>query len=220
MKIKNIELNWLGHAGFRLVINGKIIYIDPYKIKKQEQKADYVLITHEHYDHLSIEDLEKITKNGTIVVATADCQSALMRLSAKINMKIAMPNARFDFKDFVIECLPAYNIDKRFHPRVHDWVGYVIKTKEAVIYHAGDSDAIPEQDKLTDYSERLIMLLPVGGTYTMDWKEAANLAKKIRPYIAIPMHYAKIVGSLQDAMNFVKECENADVKAIILEEER
>ncbi len=219
MKIKDVEINWLGHAAFRLIINNKIIYIDPYKIKKQQQKADYVLITHEHYDHLSIEDLEKIVKDGTIVVATADCQSALMRLSAKLNIKIAIPGTAFDFKDFALECLPAYNINKHFHQRVHDWVGYVIKTKDIVIYHAGDSDVIPEQKELKKYSKQLIMLLPVSGTFTMNWQEASELAKQIKPYMAIPMHYAKIVGSLSDAMNFVKECEKEKVNAVILDEE-
>ncbi|MEM4318441.1 MAG: MBL fold metallo-hydrolase, partial [Candidatus Pacearchaeota archaeon] len=120
----------------------------------------------------------------------------------------------------VVECIHAYNINKHFHPRVHDWVGYVIKTKEACIYHAGDTDVIPEQNVLTKYAKNLIMLLPVGGTYTMDWKEASELVKKIKPFLAIPMHYAKIVGNVNDAMNFVKEVEKVKIKAVILEEEK
>jgi len=217
MKIKDVEIYWLGHASFKLVIDGKIIFIDPYKINTKD-KADYVLITHEHYDHLSIEDLQKIVKDGTTIIATADCQSALMRLNAKIDLKVAMPNATFDFDSFSIECLPAYNINKHFHPKVHDWVGYVIKTKELYIYHAGDTDVVPEQQELAKYADKLLMLLPVGGTYTMDWKEAVELVKKIKPYMAIPMHYAKIVGSKEDAMNFVKEVEASGIKAVMLEE--
>ncbi|MEM2713733.1 MAG: MBL fold metallo-hydrolase [Candidatus Pacearchaeota archaeon] len=222
MKIKNIELDWLGHACFKLRINNKIIYIDPYKLGDSEnlEKADYVLITHEHYDHLSLEDLKKIAKDGTIVIGTADCQSTLARLQPKITIKIALPGASFKLDDFELECIPAYNIGKRFHPKVHDWVGYVIKTKELIIYHAGDTDVIPEQDNLKKYAERLVMLLPVGGTYTMDWKEASELVKKIRPWLAIPMHYAKIVGSVEDAMNFVKEVEKAKLRAQLLEEEK
>ena len=218
MKIKDIEIYWLGHAGFKIIVNGKTIFIDPYQIKTKD-KADYVLITHEHYDHLSFEDIKKIVKDGTVFVVTPGCQSTLLRLNNKIDIKIAIPNTKFDFKDFSIECIEAYNIGKRFHQRVHDWVGYIIKTKELSIYHAGDTDVIPEQDKLKKYSKNLIMLLPIGGTYTMNWQEAAELAKKIKPYLAIPMHYGKIVGDKSDALNFVKELEKNNIKALILEEE-
>lgn len=216
MKIKNIEIYWLGHASFKIVINGKTIYIDPYKIKNRDE-ADYILITHGHYDHLSIEDIRKIVRENTTVIATADCQSALMKIENKINIKISMPNALFEFDNFSIECLPAYNTDKHFHPKVHDWVGYLIKTKDLCIYHAGDTDVIPEQEVLKKYKERLIMLLPVGGTYTMNWKEAAELVKKIKPYLAIPMHYGKIVGDKNDALNFVEEMKKVGLNSVILD---
>jgi L-ascorbate metabolism protein UlaG (beta-lactamase superfamily) len=218
MKIKGLSIDWLGHACFRIVVDSKVIYVDPFKIKDQKLKADYVLITHEHYDHLSLEDLKKVVKDGTTIVATADCQSTLLRLKEKINIKVAMPEASFEFDGFSIECLPAYNVNKHFHQKIHAWVGYVIKTKDFYIYHAGDTDVIPEQDALAKYAKKLIMLLPVGGTYTMDWKEAAELVKKIEPYLAIPMHYAKIVGNKQDALNFVNEVEKAGLKAALLEE--
>jgi L-ascorbate metabolism protein UlaG (beta-lactamase superfamily) len=217
MKIKDVEIFWLGHASFKIIVNGKIIFLDPYQIKTKD-KADYILVTHQHYDHFSLEDIKKIIKDGTTLVVTQDCQEDALRLSNKISLKIAMPNAKFDFEDFSIECIDAYNIGKRFHPKAHGWVGYIIKTKNLAIYHAGDTDVIPEQDILKKYSKDLIMLLPVGGTYTMDWKEAAELAKRIKPYLAIPMHYAKIIGSKQDAINFVKELEKNKIKAIILEE--
>lgn len=220
MKIKNFTIEWLGHACFRIIFKDKVIYTDPYKIGKQKLLADYVLITHEHYDHLSFDDLKKILKDGTTIIATADCQSTLLRLSQKIDLKVAVPDFSFEFDEFSVECLPAYNTNKHFHQRVHDWVGYLIKTKEFCIFHAGDTDVIPEHDKLKKYADKLIMLLPVGGTFTMDWKEAAELVKKIKPYLAIPMHYAKIVGSLQDALNFVKEVENNGLKACVLEEEK
>ena len=220
MRIKDLNIEWLGHACFRIVVDGKVIYTDPFKIKQQKVKADYVLITHEHYDHLSLEDLKKVVKDGTTIVATADCQSTLNRLKEKIDIKIAMPEAKFDFNIFSVECLPAYNTNKHFHQKIHAWVGYLIKTKDFCIYHAGDTDVIPEQRDLAKYSEKLIMLLPVGGTFTMDWKEAAELVKEIKPYLAIPMHYGKIVGDKQDALNFVSEVEKSGLKAIMLEEEK
>ncbi|MEM1577420.1 MAG: MBL fold metallo-hydrolase [Candidatus Pacearchaeota archaeon] len=219
MKIKDIEIYWLGHAGFKIIINNKIIFIDPYKIKNKKDKADYILITHSHYDHLSIDDLKKIIKDGTTIIAPPDCQSSLMKLEAKLNLKVSMPKANFDFYDFSLECIEAYNINKHFHPRIHDWVGYIIKTKEIYIYHAGDTDVIPEQDILKKYAKKLIMLLPVGGVYTMNWKEAVELAKRINPYLVIPMHYAKIVGNKEDALNFIRELENNKIKAVMLDEE-
>lgn len=220
MKIKDIEIYWTGHAGFKIIINKKIIFIDPYKLEdKIKDKADFILITHSHYDHLSIEDLKKIVKDGTTIIAPPDCQSSLMKLEAKLNLKVSMPKVNFDFEDFSIECIDAYNINKPFHPKIHDWVGYIIKTKEIFIYHAGDSDVIPEQEILKKYAKKLIMLLPIGGTYTMNWKESVELVKKIKPYLAIPMHYGKIIGTKEDALSFVKEIENSGLKAIMLDEE-
>ena len=219
MKIKNIEINWLGHAAFMLNIKGKVVYIDPFKlIGKTDElpKADYVLITHSHYDHCSIEDLMKIVDDNTIIVMTADCQSKIMKLNKRVDMKIVQPGVSYKFNEFEVEALPAYNIGKTFHERIQAWVGYLIKTDDITVYHAGDTDMVPEQQKLKPYASKLIMLVPVGGTYTMDWKEAANLVKDIKPFLAIPMHYGTLVGSEEDANNFVKECTSAGLNAVVL----
>jgi len=217
MKIKGIEIDWLGHAGFMLNIKEKVIYIDPFRISGKLPKADYVLITHSHYDHCSIEDLMKIVEDGTTVIMAADCQSKLMKIDKQIDMKVAQPGVKYKLDGFDVECIEAYNIGKTFHEKIQGWVGYIIKTDDVVVYHAGDTDIIPEQQKLKSYANNLIMLVPVGGTYTMDWKEASELVKDIKPFLAIPMHYGTIVGSSDDANNFVKECTSAGLNAMILE---
>ncbi len=221
MKIKDIELVWLGHACFKIKIAGKVIYIDPYQLDKVEEKADYILITHSHYDHCSIEDLAKLIKPTTIVIATPDCQSKIMKLQPTPNIKIAQPNVSYEFDNFKLDCIEAYNIGKDFHQKIQAWVGYIVITDDIAIFHAGDTDVIPEHDKLKQYAEKykLIMLLPVGGTYTMNWKEASELAIKIKPYMAIPMHYASIVGSIDDAEQFVDECNKHNVNAVLLDKE-
>lgn len=222
MKVDGIELKWLGHAGF-LIKNSSNIYIDPYNIADGVEKADYILITHSHHDHCSFADISKLAKDGTKIICTADCQSTINRIKdAKIKMEIAEPNQEFDFGNLKISTIPAYNTDKQFHPKDEAWVGYIVKINGAIIYHAGDTDNIEEMQKLTGYNQadkKLIALLPVGGKYTMNFEEAAGAAKIIKPFLAIPMHYGSIVGTREDADEFVKECKEGKISAEILEKE-
>ncbi len=222
MKIDGVELRWLGHAGF-LIKNSSNIYIDPYNIPDASEKADYILITHSHHDHCSFADINKIAKDGTKIICTADCQSMINKLrDVQIKMEIAEPNQEFDFGNLRISTVPAYNTDKSFHPKDEAWVGYIVKINGAIIYHAGDTDKIEEMQKLTGYNQadkKLIALLPVGGKYTMNSEEAAEAAKTIKPFLAIPMHYGSIVGTKEDAEEFVKECAEAKISAEILEKE-
>ncbi len=191
MDIQGINIRWLGHSGFN--IENKIL-IDPFKIAVP-LKVDIVLITHPHYDHCSLEDIEKIVKNDTIIVAPPDCTSKFAR-SEKGTLKIISPGQIIDIGDIKIQATPAYNIDKEFHPKENEWCGYIIKIKDKTIYHAGDTDIIPEMDKMNVD----IALLPVGGTYTMNAQEAALAAQKVKATTVIPMHYTKgVVGSPEDA---------------------
>lgn len=221
MKIKNIELKWLGHAGF-LVNNSKVIYIDPYNIKEGLEKADLILITHSHYDHCSVADLQKIVKEGTKIIITADAQSKITRFEVPINIEIVEPGQELDFGGVRISVLSAYNTDKSFHPKDELWVSYLIKMDGVLIYHAGDTDIIPEMQKLTGYKQpgkEFVALLPVGGRFTMTAEEAAEAAKIIKPSLAIPMHYGTIIGSEEDAKEFVELCEEQGINAKILEKE-
>jgi len=221
MRIGEIELKWLGHSGF-LIKNSKIIYIDPYNIKGNMEKADLILITHSHYDHCSVADMEKIVQEGTKIIMTADCQSKITRFEVPIKMEVIEAGQELDLGDVKISTLPSYNIDKSFHPKDESWVGYLIKINNILIYHAGDSDLIPEMQKLTGYKQsgkEFIALLPIGGRFTMNAEEAAEVAKIIKPTIAIPMHYGSIVGTGEDAEEFKELCEENNIRVEILEKE-
>ncbi|MGC9042795.1 MAG: MBL fold metallo-hydrolase [Myxococcota bacterium] len=184
-------IHWLGHDSFRIDAE-KIIYTDPFRIKEGE-KADIILITHDHFDHCSVEDIAKITKESTIIVTTPDCKEKL-----KGQVKTVKPGERLTVEGIEIEAVPAYNINKKFHPKGNNWVGYIFKAKGIRIYIAGDTDYIPEMKNFkTD-----IALLPVSGTYVMTADEAVKAALDIKPKVAIPMHYGEIVGSDADARKF------------------
>ncbi|MBM3233878.1 MBL fold metallo-hydrolase [Candidatus Pacearchaeota archaeon] len=220
MRIGKINLKFLGNSGF-LIENDKKIYIDPYNISENLPKADIILASHGHYDHCSLADIEKIVKKGTIIVVSADCQSKITRIE-DVNMQIIELGDELNFEGIRIQAVPAYNPKKQFHPKSEGWMGYIIKFENIIIYHAGDTDKIPEMEKLTGYGKQgneFIALLPVGGNYTMDASEAAEAASLIKPTLAIPMHYGAVAGSEKDADNFVKLCFEFGIKAIKLEKE-
>jgi len=220
MKIGDIELKWLGHDSFIIKNPKKVIYIDPYNLKENSEKADFILITHSHYDHCSIADINKIVKEGTTILVTPDSQSKITKINTRIKMELVSPNQEFNFSDIRISTIPSYNTDKHFHSKDENWVGYLIKIQDVLIYHAGDTDVIPEMQKLTGHSGKVnmfIALLPVGGRYTMTAEEASEAAKIIKPNLAIPMHYGSVIGSEDDAKEFVSLCEENGIKAMILE---
>jgi len=201
--LKNIS--WLGHASFKIT-NDKVLYIDPWKLKRKD-KADVILITHSHYDHLSLKDISKIQTEDTVIVIPPDGASKL-----KGNIKTVRPGDGLTVKGIDIEVVPAYNIKKDYHPKENRWVGFIINIKGTRIYHSGDTDFIPEMKKI----KVDIALLPIGGTYTMDVAEAVEAVKAINPEVAIPMHYGEIVGSIEDARKFK---EMSSVKVEILKKE-
>jgi L-ascorbate metabolism protein UlaG (beta-lactamase superfamily) len=220
MKIGQVEIKWIGHAGF-FIKNSKAIYIDPYNIKEGE-KADVVLITHGHYDHCSVDDIKKVVKAGTKIFVTADAQSKVARFEVPIEIEVVEPGQEIDLGDVKIETIKAYNVDKAFHPQQEGWVGYIIKMNDLIVYHAGDTDNIPEMQKLTGYQQpdkKFVALLPVGGRYTMTAEEAAEAAKTIKPSLAIPMHFGSIVGSEDDAKEFCDLCKQEGIEVEILEKE-
>lgn len=221
MKIGNVEIKWLGHAGF-LIKNSRVIYIDPYNIREGLEPADIILITHSHYDHCSIQDLQKVVKEGTKIFITADCQSKITRFSTLVKMEIVEPGQEFDLGGIKLSVIESYNIDKHFHPKDEGWVGYLLKMNDIIIYHAGDCDVIPEMQKLTGFKQsgkEFVALLPVGGRFTMSAEEAVEAAKIIKPSLAIPMHYGSIVGGEEDAKEFKELCEESGIKVEILEKE-
>lgn len=200
------EIKWLGHASFKIKADKVVIYIDPYNIKKSPEHADIILITHSHFDHCSLEDVAKLTKPGTAIVGPADCAS---KFKGSTFQKVA-PNEKLNQKGITIETVPAYNTNKDFHPRTNNWVGYIVDVGGFRIYHAGDTDLIPEMDNL----KVDVALLPVGGTYTMTAEEAAEAVSRIKPKKAIPMHYNSIVGTLKDAEEFKRLAAPVEVEIL------
>ena len=199
--IQGVEIKWLGHAGFELK-SDKNIFIDPFQIDADD-KADVILITHSHYDHCSIADIRKIAKPDTIIITVPDCQSKLAPIADQVkNITLVKPGDKLKISALDLEVVPAYNIGKMFHPKEQEWVGFIITLNNVRIYHAGDTDLIPEMDNI----KADVALLPIGGTYTMNAKEAAEVCSKIKPKIAVPMHYGSVVGNDADAETFKELC--------------
>ena len=185
------KIVWLGHDCFR-IDGDKIVYFDPYQISPGA-KADLILVTHEHFDHCSPGDIAKIQKPETVIVTEKDSAKKL-----EGNVKVVRPGQTIDVDEIKIEAVPAYNTDKTFHPKENGWLGFIVDMEGVRIYHAGDTDFIPEMNQF----EVDIALLPVSGTYVMTAVDAIEAALAIRPKLAIPMHYGAIVGGDQDAKDF------------------
>lgn len=209
---KNIR--WLGHDTFRIT-GEKTIYTDPFKIKNKDT-ADIILITHEHRDHCSPEDIKMICDKNTSIVATPDC---LKKISGNIpsvsDIKTVRPGDKITVKGIEIEAVPAYNTNKEFHPKNKEWVGYVFTVNGQRIYIAGDTDYIPEMKTLKNID---IALIPVSGVYVMTADEAVKAALDIKPKLAVPMHYGTIAGSEDDAEKFAGALKGK-IEVIILKPE-
>lgn len=219
MEVGEVKLEWLGHSGF-LILNSKVIYIDPYNIREGLPKADIILITHGHYDHCSIADILKIVQEGTIILCTADSQSKIAKIEIPVRMQVVTVGEDYDFGSVKVSTVPAYNTDKTFHTSEEGLVGYIVKTNDVIIYHAGDTDHIPEMQKLTGHNQpgkNFVALLPVSGRYVMTAEEACDAAKVIKPTVAVPMHYGSIVGSRDDADLFSELCEEEGIRCEVLE---
>ncbi len=196
---------WLGHDGFMIKADDKIVTIDPYQVAAVEP-ADILLITHVHYDHCSPEDVEKLKNDSTVIVTEPESADQLSG-----DIRIMKPGDAIEVNGIDIEAVAAYNTNKKFHPKEKNWLGFIVTLGGCRIYHAGDTDLIEEMADLNVD----IALLPVSGTYVMTAEEAVEAAKRIKPKVAIPMHYDSLVGSEVDAKAFAKGLEGiCEVKLI------
>jgi L-ascorbate metabolism protein UlaG (beta-lactamase superfamily) len=201
------DIHWIGHDTFKIV-GEKVIYTDPFKLRTKDT-ADIILITHEHFDHCSPEDVRMLQGPNTVIVAPPDC---VKKLSGKV--KTVSPGDKISVEGVEIEAVPSYNTNKQFHPKTNGWVGYIFTVKGKRIYIAGDTDHIPEMKTF----KADIALLPVSGTYVMTAEEAIQAALDIKPKIAIPMHYDSIVGTKDDAKRFADGLKGK-IEVIILKQE-
>lgn len=207
--LENIEV--LCHNCIKF--NGKkIIYTDPFQLKNNYYDADMILITHSHYDHFSEEDIKKVKKENTLICITEDLYDKTLQLGfQKENIVIVKPNNTYKILGIEIKTLPSYNINKKFHLKENSWVGYLLNLQGYTYYIAGDTDITEENKKVICD----VAFVPVGGTYTMDSREAAELVNQIKPSIAVPVHYGSIVGEQKDAELFVHSLDK-EIKGRIL----
>lgn len=206
------NIHWLGHASFRIEGDELVIYIDPWKLG-DGPKADLILITHDHPDHLSPEDVAKVQKKDSTIVTVA---AAAAKLSGQI--EVVRPGDEVTVRGIPIRAVPAYNVNKfrspgvPFHPQESGYVGFILTVEGQRIYHAGDTNYIPEMGSI----DADIALLPVSGTYVMTADEAMEAVKTIKPQVAIPMHIGGGIGSLTDAEHF-KERASVPVEILPME---
>ncbi len=179
----------------------KIIYMDTYEMQEEKHDADIIFITHTHYDHFSLKDIEKVKKKDTVIVGPKGIEEVQKIGFLKENIKIVKPNQSYEIKGIKVETVPAYNLDKKFHPKENEWVGYILNLQGAKYYIAGDTDDIEEIRNI----KCDVAFIPIGGTYTMDAKEAATLVNVMQPKIVVPTHYGSIVGRKEDAQIFAQK---------------
>ncbi len=203
------KLHWLGHDAFRIE-GPPVVYFDPYQLGEGLPPADLVLITHDHFDHLSEPDLAKVHTKGTVVVAPREVAA-----KAKVPVEVIGIGETRTVKGVKITAVPAYNTDKTFHPKADGKVGFIVTVSGVTYYHAGDTDLIPEMTGLAPD----VALLPVSGTYVMTAEQAADAARAIKPKVAVPMHYGAIVGSEGDARRFAKLLEKSGIEVVVKRKE-
>ena len=194
------DITVLCHSSIK-INKEKVIYIDTFKIDKNYNDADMIFITHDHYDHYSEQDIDKVKKEDTVIIVPEELLTKVLRKGFKQDYIITVePNKNYMVGGLKFETVLAYNTNKQFHPKENEWVGYIIEIKGIRYYIAGDTDITEENKKV----KCDVAFVPVGGTYTMDFKEATNLINEIQPKIAVPIHYGSVVGTKQDAIDFSK----------------
>ena len=175
------------------------MYVDPFQMSEAPQDADFIFITHDHFDHFSPEDIAKAGNENTVLIVPEKMREKAREADTLVGSIVTVkPGEKKETAGLVFETVPAYNTLKPFHPKRAGWVGYIVTLDGRRVYVAGDTDATKEAKAVVCD----IAMVPVGGTYTMDAKKAAELVNTIRPQVAVPIHYGNIVGSKKDAEEF------------------
>lgn len=188
-------------SSIRVSDGTSVLYFDPLELSAEPHDADIILITHDHYDHYSAEDIRKAAKKDTYLVLPQSMKTQAQTLEPLFlpeHIVLVSPGQSLNVEGVAVETVPAYNVFKTFHPKKKGYVGYVITLDGTRVYVTGDMDATPESRKVRCQT----ILLPIGGKFTMNAREAAQLVNIIHPKLAIPTHYGSIVGSKADADTF------------------
>ena len=205
------DIKVLCHSSIKIT-KEKTIYIDPFKIEEKYHDADLIFITHDHYDHYSEVDINRVRKDSTIIIVPESLyKKAKLNNFKEDKIMVVDPGETDTIDDIVFETIPAYNTNKEYHPKQNNWIGYILELDGIRYYIAGDTDITEESKKVICD----VAFVPVGGTYTMDAKEAAELVNEIKPKIAVPIHYGNVVGTEDDAKEFIKLLDS-DIEGKIL----
>ena len=211
--MKKIEV--LTHSSIRIQCDAFTLYVDPFRLPDGAPKdADFILVTHDHFDHFSPADIEKAAgKDARLIVPEGMKKKARDAAAFVQETMTVAPGQTYTFGPLSFTTVPAYNVGKLFHPKKNGWVGYLVTVEGERVFIAGDTDVTPELKNL----KCDVALLPIGGTYTMNYKEAAALVNEIQPKTVVPTHYGSVAGSEDDALRFA-ELVNPPVKVEIIKQ--
>lgn len=204
-----MQIEVLNHASIKIT-SDKIYYFDPYKIDKKVSDADYIFITHDHYDHFDYNSIKNVINENTMLIVPACLEDKAREITN--NYTIVYPSCKYEIEKLNFDTVPSYNIGKSFHLKEMNYVGYIVNIKNNKVYVMGDTDVI---DEIKDISCD-ICFVPIGGTYTMNYKEASDYINRINPKEVIPIHYGSIVGNKDLGLKFSELVNsNINVKVFI-----
>lgn len=206
MKSEKIEINT--QSSIRMDFD-KVIYFDPYRIESEKHDADIIFITHNHYDHMDTESINKIKNERTIIVAPETMRDAICGIECRLHVFLN-PDEESDIDNIRIKTVPAYNIEKPFHPKSNNWLGYIITIDNTSYYVAGDTDKTKEAEEVRCD----VAFIPIGGHFTMDVSEATELIRTINPKVVIPTHYGSIVGNKEDGKRLKENLAGTNIEVI------
>lgn len=206
MNVDNILVNT--QSSIRISLD-KILYFDPYKINEEKHDADIIFITHDHYDHFDIDSINNVKNDNTVVVAPASMKNDVDNISFKDYIYLN-PYDEINIDNIIVSTVPSYNINKSFHPKSNNWLGYIVTYNNIKYYIAGDTDKTSDNEKVNCD----IAFIPIGGTYTMNVDEAVDLVKIINPKVVIPIHYGSIVGNKSDGKKLKEKLNSYSVEVI------
>ena len=193
------------------IVKDKVVYFDPFKIDKDYHDADFIFITHDHYDHYDIKSINRVKKDDTFLFIPATLEEEVSKYFTINQYMVVEPNKEYRVNGIIFNTVNAYNLNKDFHPKDNNWLGYVVTIGGVKYYAMGDTDDIPEShDVMCD-----VLFIPIGGTYTMNKEEALNCANTIKPKECVPIHYGAVVGTERDALYFINNLDK-DIKGTIL----